>query len=348
MKKTSLIIMAAIAVLSSCNKDIISQEAEQLIPTGKATISLNLSSEGNALTRSLSAFDEQKISSLLVCFFRKDKSLDVIHEFKDVLPKTELQVKCEAGPNRSIYAIANWMPETPIKNESDLLQRITQLTDNSAKKIVMTGGLKNQTITNGQKFNVRLRRTIAKVTIANIANALEPMNLKGKDLVIKSISLINVPITSPLFPSEWASNGKPYGPTEPTAWCNKMKYENDPSTRIYTHDDINETIHAGESHSKLHTFYMCANHFTDNGTPDPVKWSPRQTKLVVEASIDSSIYYYSVILKSVEANFHHNIKNLIITRKGSTQPDIPVENTIVNPSVEIEPWGEHNYGEIRI
>lgn len=68
------------------------------------------------------------------------------------------------------------------------------------------------------------------------------------------------------------------------------------------------------------------------------EWSIRPTRLVIETTLDGTKYYYPITLPALESNKTYEIENLVITRPGSDDPDIPVVVYDVPFKISILGW----------
>ena len=115
------------------------------------------------------------------------------------------------------------------------------------------------------------------------------------------------------------------------------------SSLIY--DDVSGVVlDYGKTYNTVHSLYS----FPNDCKPDtaPV-WSPRATRLVIEASYDDGAvahdFYYPITLynestrKGLEANKQYKV-NLTIRRPGSDSPDKPVEFDAVTGSIHVASW----------
>lgn len=90
------------------------------------------------------------------------------------------------------------------------------------------------------------------------------------------------------------------------------------------------------------TTYSVKHHFY--GYPNPVatdanagSWTPRKTRLVVEATLGGEVCYYPVTLDKMQRNTEYII-NLTVTRLGSPDPDTPVTTGEASFTVEVKDW----------
>ena len=89
------------------------------------------------------------------------------------------------------------------------------------------------------------------------------------------------------------------------------------------------------SYDKKNTFYCYPNPESNDNFSST--WSPRHTRLVVEALLGDTRYYYPVTLPEIESNKIYDV-NLKITRPGSSLPDIEVDKFAVGFTVQVKDW----------
>ena len=115
---------------------------------------------------------------------------------------------------------------------------------------------------------------------------------------------------------------------------------NDPACRSFSllSDPVNETIANKSSYSKEHSFYCYPNLISAESFDST--WSPRHTMLVVDALLGGVQTYYPIELPVIGRNKCIIIEELIITKKGSDYPYIPVTDGSCDVSIEVVPWDE--------
>ena len=84
-------------------------------------------------------------------------------------------------------------------------------------------------------------------------------------------------------------------------------------------------------------FYCYANNAPEDSF-SPM-WSPRNTRLVVEALLGEQKYYYPVTLPALEANKKYDV-TLSITRPGVESPDAMVDKYTSVFSIVAQDWDE--------
>ena len=168
----------------------------------------------------------------------------------------------------------------------------------------------------------------AKVMIKKITSAFTSQINASKTFRINSIYLINV-----------AGDNTYAASSEPTIWYNKLANgQNDPGCRTFPllADPVNENIAYKASYTKEHSFYCYPNLISDESFEST--WSPRHTMLVVDAMLGGVQTYYPIELPVIGRNKCIIIEELVITKKGSDYPYIPVRDGNCDATVVVTPW----------
>lgn len=227
---------------------------------------------------------------------------------------------------KSIVALVNAPELDDISSKAELMGHTTYLSDNSLGALVMTGET-DAVIQSGGRITIPVTRIISKVTIKKITSAFTA-SLASKELKIKSIYLINV-----------AGDNKFSASSMPSIWYNKL-YDgrNDSACSSFPllSDPVNSTVAAKSSYSKEHSFYCYPNLVSDESFDST--WSPRHTMLVVDALLGGAQTYYPIELPVIGRNKCIIIDELVLTRKGSDYPYVPVADGTCSVSVQIVPW----------
>ena len=90
----------------------------------------------------------------------------------------------------------------------------------------------------------------------------------------------------------------------------------------------------------------CMPNPTDNGlnSLNSPSWSPRNTRVAIELTVDGESNWYPVDLPAMECNRHYRIDDVTILGPGSQGPDYPVTRSEVTFTVSVAPWGEEHVG----
>lgn len=336
--------MAVAAILSSCDKhESASQTDTEITDNGKVSLKVSVAS---AATRSTATWDEDAISSLCVFVFNADGSLDGYGSASS----SSLTLTCTTGAGKSIYAVTN--KSITVSNEdsytfSDLEAVTSDLSDNSADYLVMSGWVVDKEIVASESVEVPVYRAAAKVSVAKIINSISDAAYKGETLIITGIYLVNAVVGAyPLCDSlETYDN---------ITWANQTKYVSSTTYDTYLYDGMKETV--SSTYSTPHYFYCYPNPTTENSA-DGEDWA-EPTRLVIEATLGGDTYYYPITLTTedsesgeiygVRRNTHYHFSSITIKLRGSTSPDLPISDEEISFSVDVEEWVDAEMGDLTI
>lgn len=262
---------------------------------------------------------ESTITSLQVFVF--DKASGELEAYKESI--NNLKLLCFAG-EKEIVAIVNAPSLSDVTSLSDLQSRKSSFTDNTQLKLVMSGSVTKQLTAEDNQVTIDVTRLAARVNLTEVKNAMELEANRSKDFVINGAYLINV-----------AGDKSYLTYSEPEIWYNKMRNEEDASYMISSSTKL---LLKYDTTNPLNYYYYCYPNPTATDANDGT-WSPRKTRLVLEAALDGEVCYYPVTLSEVEQNTVYNI-SMVITRRGSASPDIPVTTDEATVTVNVLPWQE--------
>ena len=77
-------------------------------------------------------------------------------------------------------------------------------------------------------------------------------------------------------------------------------------------------------------------------------WTPRHTRLVVEASVGGQVYYYPITLPTIDGNTICTINELTITRLGTSTPDVDSVIGSVSFEITVAPWKNETVQSVTI
>ena len=203
----------------------------------------------------------------------------------------------------------------------------SSLLDNTdANALEMYGVASNVTFHKGETCTVPVTRFAAKVEIDKIVNMIPTK----PEFILKGIYLINVNTASDV-------SGNATSPV----WYQKRRFASSETNVVkYTSDIFTSNLAYGASYSTPHYFYCYANPTTvDTSSPT---WSPRFTRLVVEATYNGITYYYPVNIvgsqNTLESATSYIITQMTVTGPGSTDPDVPISKGNASFSITVKDW----------
>lgn len=242
-----------------------------------------------------------------------------------------VQVSLPTGMPLRWYLVANATASLgQMLTESDLLTS-RALLDGQAPSSVTMSGKGGGTIGSGtSSVGVELSRTVSRITLECISPVFLMDSYQASTVKLMGIHVIN------------AAGSCPYTlvPDAGGIWHNRLGREPGLSKSLsgMLGSEMDMTLD-GHTVEGPWTFYACPNP-TDNGIDSRTapSWSERNTRLVVELSIDGVSCYYPMTLPAMECNTEYLIREAILKGPGSASPDIPVERHDMAFTVSVRPW----------
>ena len=230
-------------------------------------------------------------------------------------------------------AIANGNKDpNDYQQDSVFMRQFSSFEDNLAANrdyLEMVGVESNLRFMEQTPYVVRVNRLAAKVEIDQIVHATN----NDASISITGIYLINVN-TQCNFNKE----------VPQYEWRQKQAYTSSETNVVKKTADILATpvnIPRDGSYTTPHYFYCYPNLTTTDSSAST--WSPRYTRLVVEAKYNGVTCYYPINIvgtnKLLESNKLYKIESLRITGPGSSSPDVPIAKGSIDFSIHVSPWG---------
>lgn len=304
-----------IPIFVGCQKEVFNEKA----PAEKTTLRISVSTDD---TKVVSGVDDAVINDYQVFLFKEDYSLeDYVNQ-----SSPDITLDCVMGKKYLIVLVnAPFMGD--VVDYETLMTKKSLLSDNEADSIVMEGQNTIEILTqNPATIKVPVVRKVAKVELSSLTVDIDMPQYKTKSFKVSSVYLINVSSEMPYFATS---------DTAPLSWSNKLAYEpEDVNTLIYDDMDGFE-VTENTPYTVKNTFYCYPNNTGEDTFSET--WSPRCTRLVVEAMLGEELYYYPVTLPKLEQNKIYGV-NLTITRPGSKTPDSLIDMFETNFQVSVKDW----------
>lgn len=331
--KHILISLAALSLLAACNKQT---SGEQVAPEKETALVTFLLADAE-LSRATSCAPESTIEQAQVAAYNSSGVLLAVASA--VNGAAVLRVPVGEG-GCTAFALAN--SSFSLENCATLNAALSASSTLGANRASSLSGLEMAGILNGITFTpdysgtIMLRRFAAKVEIDEIANAI-PGN---PTLSIKGIYLINV---NTLMRHDFGGST--------LNWAQKRAYTASETTVTpCTADIFTTTVNGASSYGVPHYFYCYPNPTTTDSSSET--WSPRYTRLVVEASYSGHDYYYPINIKGADGRLNFNtsyiISKLTITGPGSDSPDKPITKGGASFSLSVMDWTSGISQEVEI
>lgn len=339
---------AATLAFVGCNGKLsVDIPAGQLLdkPTS-LTVSLDGAFSCETKTTGQTDANETAIKSCQVFVFRADNGKLDASSYAGSLTasgSTSLTLDCTSG-SRNVYAIVNAAKDytATVKDEASLKALNTDLKDNSANALFMSGSTSATLAEGACKVSVSVRRAAASIILNKISVDMDAAVYKGAGLFkVSRIYLVNV-----CGRTNFALSAKPSA-VALDYWYAQLKEEADATKKKLISDDLSTpvTIENGASSSKKYTYYAYPN---DCAHSTSKTFSQRATLLVVEAKLDGETYYYPLKFDSLESNKRYIISNLTIHRPGSKSPYVPVLFSTASANISVAAWGEGSTASVEI
>ena len=325
MKKILLLLASMTAILMGCNKE----DAPDTPSASKdATVTINFSGINVTKATGINNSDESAVSSAQVLIFDASGKLEGYKSVTGIA--SAVAVKTTQGI-KDVYAYINCPDLSEVNTKSELLGKTASLSDN-AKTALQMEGHKSVTVSSSSvSATINMTRRVAKIAIDKITRNMAATSpaLASKSFTITGIYVVNVPAAH-LYSSE-----------TPTLWYNQRK--NAGNLTALLSDTVSASLADSKSYTTKHTFYVFPNPTSTDS--NSATWSARHTRLVVEAKMDGETTYYPITLPVIEANHTYTCTELVITRAGSNDPDVPIETISSGVTLKIDNWVETSYNE---
>lgn len=319
--KTKTLVLTAVAVLmgAACTK--ISNVEEIPAEAGEKVMTEVCFRISDAVTKAVeSTADEKTVKSVQFYVFESTGALEVNSGLLDDASSATL--KCGLGTKR-VIGIINAPAIADVKKTTDLHNRISKLTDNQRNRFVMICD-STITLTGAQTaIDLKANRIASKITVKNVTNDFRG----GHSIKVEEIFLLNV-----------AGDFKYLNHDAPTSWYNKMKYDTEvPSLLCAGINGTSPAMNPGTTQDFSAKPMYCYPNNTETDSSSST-WSPRFTRVVVKLVINGTqTCYYPLSLRGLKSNTAYEV-NFVLTRGGSSSPDIPVEIDDINYTVTVVDW----------
>ena len=307
-----LAVIIPIAV-TSCHMDDIAPEAQRRTVSFSAGVATKAGDDG--------------IGTLDVLVYRENGQREAYARSGG----NSVQVSLPTGIPLRWYLVANATADLgSLLTESDLLSSRALLDGQSPSSVTMSsrgsGTIGDGTSTVG----VELSRTVSMITLGSISPVFLKDSYQTSAVKLAGIHVIN------------AAGACLYTliPDAGGVWHNRLGREPGLGQGLSAMlgREMDQTLD-GHTVEGPWTFYACPNP-TDNGIDSRTapSWSERNTRLVIEISIDGVPNYYPMTLPAMECNTEYLIREAILKGPGSASPDIPVERHDMAFTVSVRPW----------
>lgn len=304
---------SVLAVFTGCQKDVMSDHKSDEKVTLKVSVQ-------NPDTKVLSGADETGIKSYQVFLFNEN---GVVEDYVNQA-SSDITLDCTTG-DKTVIVLANAPDLGDVVDMEMLSTKTSLLSDNAPDALVMEGRQNVKILSSdGAYISVAVARKVARVELASLKLAIDMPQYNSLPFKVQSVYLINVPAEMPYF-----------NYVESSLWYNKSGYvQEDYNDLIY--DDMEDfEITAETPYTAQNVFYCYPNKIPQDSFE--AEWCPRNTRLVVEATLGDEKYYYPVKLPKLEHNMRYEV-NLVITRPGLPTPDSNFKKFDADFNITVSEW----------
>jgi hypothetical protein len=272
-----------------------------------------------AHTKVTAAADETSISNYQVFLYDASDHLEAYVNQNS----SSISLECTVG-TKTVVVLCNAPAIEDVTTLSDMMKLKSSLSDNEIGSFVMSGRVSSVITTSSTEVTVPVSRLVSKVRLSKLETEFEIPQYQSMPFKVSSVYLINVPADK-----YYITTGSV------TEWYNKTKYDSSDDNSLLFDGMGDMLVTSSASYDKKNTFYCYPNPESNDNFSST--WSPRHTRLVVEALLGDTRYYYPVTLPEIESNKIYDV-NLKITRPGSSLPDIEVDKFAVGFTVQVKDW----------
>ena len=318
--KTKLIFaaMTAIAMLS-CRKEIPSASPSLL--SEKVQLTINVDVPQTRVTTADTP-EESKVNDIQILVFRLDGALDA---YKRESSSPISGISCTAG-QRNIYAVVNFPTDLcSVKTENELRGKTFAFYDEKLNGFQMIGKTTHNVSASNATVQISVQRAVAKIHFNGIKTDFQDKAYKKMPFKVTKIYAINITEKYQVtYPSTVMA------PAINKAKLNTGLAANAKTLLLYQPASPMAVTNGAAPISVDRSFYVYPNYST-------IEYN--KTRIVVEATLGSKTYYYPLTFADkIKANTLYDIKNLIIKRPGSDNPNIPVITGDCGFKVNVIDW----------
>lgn len=304
--------------LLSCSKD--GGENRDNVPPGlPCEVTVAITGEPMSKAVSNSSANESRVNHMQVLIF--DEQGDIV-DYKDAGAVISTSVLTTTG-RKDIWCLVNYPLVEGVKTRDELLAMTTSLSDNLLDGFVMTGHAEAD-LRDNDVVSVTVKRMVAKVSIRRISSNFASGAMQEMPLRITGIYMVNV--------SSKVTFGLEGNPLE---YGNKLGRV-DTSLDYLLYDPVDFIVKADTPYIAEHSFYPYPNAVKNNSTSPT--WTPRNTILSIEVEADGQKGWYPIVFTEIQRNVEYIIDELVITRRPSYDPYVPVAEGKPSFKVNVSDW----------
>ena len=296
---------------------------------------------GTGTKASLTQAEEKAVNSLQVFVFNAQTGKRETDKFVN---GSSLQITAPLG-EKHLWAVVNHERFMDMKTEDELKATVSDLSDNcsgNAISLVMAGS-KNLTVEQKEmNVEVEVTRLVSRIYLKDVTLDFADTYLKDCTFTIKDIYLKNVAGNTNFSLDK--KNATEWDIIDPTAWYNKMKFEDTPKVNPLISDRGLSIVCPEREKKSINKVWFCYPNPTA-GDSNSTDWSARKTRLVIHAEVvgygSSAIQsYYTFTLPVLKRNYSYEISNITFSMlgKGNDDDDTVTDTGVASISLNVAEW----------
>lgn len=321
MKRKIFVAASVLAAVISCERNEgpqpVNADAEKaMLEVRMVADATKVSGEGGA--------EENAVSDYQVLVY--DMTSRSLEAYEKPGPEAvDVRFQCRVGI-KEVVVLANAPDMSDMISYDDFLKEKSFLSDNSVGQLVMEGHAPMDLTASGASVTVDLRRMVSKVILDGITVDFEHDGYDDLDFVLKKIYLTNV-AGDMTYSAETA---------DPAIWYNKIvQTSSDDVDGLILETLSDVSLKGATDYTSSHHFYCYPNPYKNDDFSS--MWSPRPTRLVVEAELGGETFYYPVSLPVLERNNRYHV-SLHIVRPGARTPEQDMDRQAASFTINIVGW----------
>lgn len=312
-----VILSAVLALLPACSKSELNGSESSVKEEERVSVVFSLNEEC-ASTKATG----DEVASLDLLVFRA--SSGQIESYNRVLG-SNVSASVVKGMELEYRLVANITEGvlSGVKSLTEFSEVMCDLKDENTEHCLMVGRGR-EVFLSPKSMTVEMTRLVSRVLLQKIT----PTYYEAGTFTVRRIYLINAVGRLFFTPSLSVEH-----------WYNRTAYEADNTVSVLSAGDLS-LVNSTPTLSVDASLYTYPNPVTEDvfSTVEP-SFTPRKTRLVVEADHLGETEFFPITLPSVVSNTTYLIKELVITGPGTSHPDTPISRDAVKLTIDIKPWG---------
>lgn len=228
-----------------------------------------------------------------------------------------ITVSVAPGVEYDIAAVANYpqsFDPASVTSLGGLRGTASALRDNSAGSLVMYGSARAAFTASSPAREIAVDRLACKIGLRTVTLSMTDPYHASLPFRLTAVFPSNVYLPGSLGADHTAAEALASGGS---SWMNRMGVAGSGGLR----DEVDAPLGQGGSYTTPHYFYVYPNAIPSGSDTRAEPWSPRCTRLVLEARVGDMTRYYAVTIPAMERNHSYVINTLTVKGLGSPTPE---------------------------